>query len=241
MMEDLAGKVVAITGASAGIGAATARALADEKASVVLGARRGERLAALAEDIGGDRAAIVEMDVREPADAERLVATALERFGRLDALVANAGIGAYGGIMDLTDQQLRDMMDTNVAGTVWPIRAAVPRLLETGAGDIVIVSSVAGLRGAGDEAVYAATKFAQVGLAGALDRELRERNIRVSAVCPGGTATEFAMGAGRTPDMPGLADMLRPEDVAAAIVTVLRQPRSMRTLVWSMRSIEEAD
>lgn len=240
-MEDLTGKVVAITGASAGIGAATARALADEKASVVLGARRGERLAALAEDIGEDRSAIVEMDVREPADAERLVSTALERFGRLDALVANAGIGAYGGIMDLTDQQLRDMMDTNVAGTVWPIRAAVPRLLETGAGDIVIVSSVAGLRGAGDEAVYAATKFAQVGLAGALDRELRQRNVRVSAICPGGTATEFAMGSGRTPDMPGLADMLRPEDVAAAIVTVLRQPRSMRTLVWSMRSIEEAD
>jgi NADP-dependent 3-hydroxy acid dehydrogenase YdfG len=239
-MEELTGKVVAITGASAGIGAASARALAAEGASVVLGARRQERLEELADELG-EAAAIVEMDVRDPAASKRLVDTALERFGRLDALVANAGIGAYGGIMDLTDEQLHVMMDTNVAGTVWPIRAAVPHFLEAGVGDIVIVASVAGLRGGGDEAVYAATKFAQVGLAGGLDRELREKNIRVTTLCPGGTATEFAMGAGRTPDMPGLKDMLRAEDVADAVVTVLRQPKTMRSLIWSMRSIDEAD
>jgi len=239
-MEDLTDKVVAITGASAGIGAATARALVAEGAAVVLGARRRERLEELAEELG-DRVTVVEMDVRDPAGSQRLVEEATERHGRLDAIVVNAGVGMYGGIMDLEDDQLREMVDTNVNGTVWPIRAAVPRFLAAGEGDIVIVSSVAGLRGAGDEAVYAATKFAQVGLAGALDRELREQNIRVSAICPGGTATEFAMGHGRTPDMPGLADMLRAEDVAAAIVTVLRQPRTMRTLLWSMRSIQEAD
>ena len=239
-MRDLTGMAVAITGASAGIGAATARALVAEGASVVLGARRVDRLEDLADELGPE-AVVVEMDVREPADSARLVEQAEARFGRLDALVANAGIGAYGGIMDLSDEQLRTMIDTNVAGTVWPIRAAVPRLVEAGGGDIVIVASVAGLRGAGDEAVYAATKFAQVGLAGALDRELRETGVRVSAICPGGTATEFAMGAGRTPDMPGLADMMNPEDVAAAVVTVLRQPTSMRTLVWSMRSIKEPD
>jgi 3-oxoacyl-[acyl-carrier protein] reductase len=240
MMRDLSGEVVAITGASSGIGEASARALVGEGARVVLGARRKERLEVLASELG-DHVAIVEMDVRKPGDAQRLVATATERFGRLDALVANAGIGAYGGIMDLTDEQLATMMDTNIAGTVWPIRAAVPVFLDAGGGDIVIVASVAGLRGAGDEAVYAATKFAQVGLAGGLDRELREKGIRVSTLAPGGTATEFAMGAGRTPDMPGLADMMTADDVAAAVVTVLKQPRSMRTLVWSMRSIEEAD
>lgn len=238
-MEDLTGKVVAITGASAGIGAATARALARHGASVVLGARRTERLREIAEEIGG--ATIVEMDVRDPQDSRRLVDEAVSRHGRVDALVANAGVGAYGGIMDLTDDQLRVMIDTNIAGTVWPIRAVVPHFIEAGGGDIVVVASVAGLRGAGDEAVYAATKFAQVGLAGALDRELRAEGIRVSTICPGGTATDFAMGAGRTPDMPGLDDMLRPEDVADAVVTVLRQPRSMRTLVWSMRSIHEPD
>jgi 3-oxoacyl-[acyl-carrier protein] reductase len=239
-MTDLSGTVTAITGASAGIGAATAAAIAAEGGSIVVGARRRERLDALADDFG-DAVAVVEMDVRDPEGSRRLVDEAIARFGRLDALVANAGIGAYGGIMDLSDEQLHVMMDTNVAGTVWPIRAAVPHFLEAGSGDIVIVASVAGLRGAGDEAVYAATKFAQVGLAGGLDRELRQKGIRVSAICPGGTATEFAMGAGRTPDMPGLADMLRAEDVAAAVVTVLCQPRTMRTLVWSMRSIQEED
>ena len=239
-MRDLNGLTVAITGASAGIGAASARALVAEGASVVVGARRLERLEEMAAELGSSAAAI-EMDVRNPEDSARLVGEAYSRFGKLDALIANAGIGAYGGIMDLTDDQLATMMDINVAGTVWPIRAAVPGFLEAGGGDIVIVASVAGLRGAGDEAVYAATKFAQVGLAGGLDRELREKNIRVSTICPGGTATEFAMGAGRTPDMPGLADMMRPENIADAVVTVLKQPLSMRTLIWSMRSIKEDD
>ena len=239
-MRDISGLTVAITGASAGIGEATARAVVAEGASVVLGARRVDRLEALASELGSN-AAIIEMDVREPADSQRLVQEAYSRFGRLDALVANAGIGAYGGIMDLTDEKLKVMMDTNVAGTVWPIRAAVPGLVEQGAGDIVIVASVAGIRGNGDEAVYAATKFAQVGLAGGLDRELRESGVRVSTICPGGTATEFAMGAGRTPDMPGLADMMSAENVAEAVVTVLQQPLSMRTLIWSMRSIQEED
>lgn len=239
-MRDLTDLAVAITGASSGIGAATARALASEGASVVLGARRVDRLDSLAAELG-PKVAVVEMDVREPADSQRLVEQAYTNFGRLDALVANAGIGAYGGIMDLSDDQLREMMDTNIAGTVWPIRAAVPGLVDGGGGDIVIVGSVAGLRGAGDEAVYAATKFAQVGLAGGLDRELRDSGVRVSTIAPGGTATEFAMGAGRTPDMPGLADMMRAEDVAEAVVTVLKQPLSMRTLVWSMRSVKEAD
>ena len=239
-VRDLNGSVVAITGASAGIGAASARALVAEGASVVVGARRADRLQDLAAELGSS-VLVVEMDVRQPEDSRRFVAAGVERFGKLDAVIVNAGIGAYGGIMDLTDQQLSDMMDTNVAGTVWPIRAAVPGFIESGGGDIVIVASVAGLRGAGDEAVYAATKFAQVGLAGGLDRELREHGIRVSTLAPGGTATEFAMGAGRTPDMPGLADMMRPDDVASAVVSVLQQPRTMRTLLWSMRSMQESD
>jgi len=240
MARDLTGKTMIITGASSGIGAATARALGAEGASVALGARRKDRLTELADELGS-QVAIVEMDVRTSEDSQRLVDQAVESFGHLDAIVVNAGVGMYGGIMDQTDDEIRSMIDTNVAGTIWPIRAAVPRLLENGGGDIVIVASVAGLRGAGDEAVYAATKHAQVGLAGGLDRELREKNIRVSTIAPGGTATEFAMGTGRTPDMPGLADMLDAEDMAAAVVTVLQQPRSMRTLLWSMRSMKEED
>ena len=239
-MPDLHDHVVAITGATAGIGRAAGRALAAAGAKVVLGGRRAERLAELEAELGDSFAGVV-MDVRKPEDSQRLVQTALDRFGTLDAIVVNAGIGAYGGIMDLEDEELAVMMDTNIAGTVWPIRAAVPHFRAQGGGDIVIVASVAGLRGAGDEAVYAATKFAQVGLAGGLDRELHNENIRTTVIAPGGVATEFAMGAGRTPDMPGLANMLRAEDVAAAIVTVLQQPTHMRSLVWSMRHITEDD
>lgn len=240
-MTSLEDRVIAITGATAGIGLAAARAMGERGARLALLARRSERLEELVAAIGDDCAVAVDGDVRSPEDCERLVATAVDRFGRLDSMIANAGIGVYGGIMDQTDEQVRDMVDTNLTGTVWSVRAAVPRLREAGGGDIVIVASVAGLRGAADEAVYAATKHGQVGLAGSMDRELRPEGIAVSLICPGGVATEFAMGTGREPDMPGLDDMLRPEEVADAIVTVLEQPRSMRTLLWSMRSMEEAD
>ena len=239
-MRDLNGLVAALTGVSAGIGRASARALVAEGMKVVGGARRAERLNALSDELG-DAFIGVELDVRQPEGATRLVETALDAFGRLDAVIPNAGIGVYGGIMDQTDDEISAMIDTNVAGTIWPIRAAVPGMVAAGGGDVVIVASVAGIRGAGDEAVYAATKFAQVGLAGGLDRELRSKGVRVTVIAPGGVATEFAMGTGRTPDMPGLDDMLRAEDVAAAVVTVLKQPASMRTLVWSMRSIHEDD
>ena len=105
-MRDLNGTVVAITGASSGIGEATARALAAEGASVVLGARRKDRLTELADELGS-RVAIVEMDVRSPEDSQRLVDQAVESFGHLDAIVVNAGVGMYGGIMDQTDDEIR--------------------------------------------------------------------------------------------------------------------------------------
>jgi 3-oxoacyl-[acyl-carrier protein] reductase len=229
--------VVAITGASAGIGQAAARLLVEEGAKVAVGARRRERLEGLEEELGAENVLPVVMDVRSPGDNRRLVAEAVERFGRLDTIVPNAGIGMYGGILDNEDDALAEMMETNFAGTVWRVRAAVPVFREAGGGDVVIVSSVAGLRGGADEAVYAGTKFAQVGLAGSLDRELREDGIRVTAICPAGVHTEFAMGTGRTEDDPELATYLRPEDVAYAIVGVLRQPRRLRTTLWAMWSM----
>jgi NADP-dependent 3-hydroxy acid dehydrogenase YdfG len=237
-MESLKDTVAVITGGSAGIGRATARELLGVGARVVLGARRLDRLQAIQAEFPG-QAVAVEMDVRSPDDCRRLVRTALERFGRLDSLIANAGIGIYGGILDNTDEALATMLDTNVGGTVWPIRAAVAEMLKAGRGDIVIVASVAGFRGGADEAVYAATKFAQVGLAGALDRELREKGIRVTTIGPAGTSTEFAIGTGRTPDMPELQTYLRPEDIAFAIRTVLEQPRRLRTQYWTIWSMAQ--
>jgi 3-oxoacyl-[acyl-carrier protein] reductase len=230
--------VVAITGATSGIGAATARHLVEAGARVAIGGRRASRLDELVAELGSDNVVGVVCDVREPSDNDQLIAAAVDKWGRLDSVVPNAGIGLYGGIMDNTDEQLTEMMDTNFAGTVWTIRSAVPEMLRTtGGGDIVIVSSVAGIRGGADEAVYAATKFAQVGLAGALDRELRASGVRVTAVCPAGVETEFAIGTGRTAGDPALAEFMRPEDVAFAVVTVLAQPRRVRTTQWQMWSM----
>ena len=271
--RSLEGQVVLVTGATSGIGAACARALAAAGARVAAGGRREDRLKSLADEVGRDKILPVRMDVRSPADSLRFAEAAVSEFGRVDALIANAGIGAYGSILDHSDDVLATMIDTNVSGTIWPIRAALPHMLDKNAdgqvpgraghsggrragaqqaghdgdghqqdgyaGDIVIIASVAGLRGGGHEAVYAATKFAQVGLAGALDRELAPRGIRVTSICPAATQTEFAMGYGRTPDMPELEAWLEPDDVADAVLTVLRQPRRMRTQLWSMWSMSE--
>ncbi|MEX2182976.1 MAG: SDR family oxidoreductase [Chloroflexota bacterium] len=232
-MGPLADTVVAITGASSGIGRATARELVNAGANVILGARRLDRLEALETELGS-RAVAVRMDVRDPADARHFVETAIERFGRIDSLVVNAGVGAYGGILDHSDEFLAEMVDTNVNGSVWVIRAAVAKMLPAGRGDIIVVASVAGFRGGANEGVYTATKYAQVGLAASIDKELRSKGIRVTTISPAATATEFAMGKGRSEDMPTLPEFLQPEDVAAAIRTVLEQPRRMRTQHWSM-------
>ena len=238
--RSLSGSVVAITGASSGIGRAAARLLVEAGANVVLGARRADRLDELVAELGAENALGVSGDVRSAEDQNALVAAAVERFGRLDSVVANAGIGIYGGITDASDEAVRSMLETNLDGTVWTVRAAVRQFREAGqGGDVVIVSSVAGLRGGADEAVYASTKFGQVGLGGSLDREVRAEGIRVSTICPAGVKTEFAIGEGRTEGDPALDDYLLPEDVAFAIVTVLQQPRRLRTTLWAMWSMNQ--
>jgi NADP-dependent 3-hydroxy acid dehydrogenase YdfG len=240
--RELTGTVVAVTGASSGIGAATAQLLAEAGAKIAVQARRSERLDMFVDKYGDDNVLVVTGDVRDPRSAADLVGRAVEKFGQLDSIVVNAGVGMYGGILDRSDDDLQAMMRTNIEGSVWAVRAAVAqfRRAPDAGGDIVIVSSVAGLRGGADEAVYAATKFAQVGLSGALDREVRAEGIRVTAICPAGVETEFAIGAGRTEGDPALEDYLRPEDVAHAIITVLGQPRRVRTTQWQLWSLGQS-
>lgn len=230
---------MAVTGATAGIGRATARLLVSRGARVALLGRRQERLDELVEELGPEQLVMLSGDVGDPEVNRTLVAAAVERFGRLDSLVANAGIGAYGGIMDLTDDEVTTMSTTNFLGTVWSIRAAVPVMREAGGGDVVVVSSVAGLRGGATEAVYAATKFAQVGLAGALDREVRAEGIRVTTICPAAVSTEFALGAGRNAGDAWLEGVLSAEDVAETVLATLEQPRRLRTQLWALRSMSE--
>jgi len=231
-MTSLDGKVALVTGASRGIGAAVARALHERGVRVGLASRRGD-------DLGLAQAVARPCDVRRPEDLEALAGELGERFGRIDILVANAGVGAYGPFLDLPADQLEEMVDVNVKGTLYAVRAALPYLLRSGAADIVTLASEAGRRGLPYEAVYCASKFAQVGFTRALDHELREQGVRCSNVCPGGVATDFAMGRGRTPDMPELAGMMTAEDVAEVVVFVLTRPRNHRLLETAFRPVAE--
>jgi NADP-dependent 3-hydroxy acid dehydrogenase YdfG len=231
-MTSLEGKVALVTGASRGIGAAVAHSLAAEGVRLALASRSGDNL-------GLDGAVARPCDVRRPDDLEAFAAETVERFGGIDILVANAGVGAYGPFLDLPAEQLEEMIDVNVKGTLYAVRATLPHLLKSEAADVVTLASEAGRRGLPLEAVYCASKFAQVGFTRALDHELREQGVRCSNVCPGGVATDFAMGRGRTRDMPELAVMMTPEDVAEVVLFVITRPRNHRILETAFRPVAE--
>ncbi len=240
--RSLENTVVVVTGAGGGIGGATVRLAAEAGARVVAGDVREEALTALVDELGPDRVVTVAGDVREESTAQALLAAGVDRFGRVDSVVANAAVGFYGGVLDATAEQVELMVDVNVKGTVWLARAAVRSFREQGdGGDIVILGSVAGLLvGGGQEAVYAATKGAQINLGYALDRELRGEGIRTTVIAPAGVNTPFAAADGRFGSTdPSEGPFMDPSDIAGAVVHTLRQPRRMRTELWTMWSLAE--
>ncbi|WP_412027732.1 SDR family oxidoreductase [Deinococcus yunweiensis] len=242
MPGKLTGTVAIVTGASAGIGAAVARSLAAEGASLVLTARRQERLDALASELqgSGTQVWVVPGDAREEETAQRTVETATRSGGRLDILINNAGTGNYKNLVDTSAAEYDDMMDTNMRSTFVFTRHAVPVMQAQGSGTLLMISSMAGLYGFAGEAVYCATKFAQVGFAQALDRELRPQGIKVGVICPGGVKTEFALGRGRTEESVAASGMLEPEDVAGAVLLACTQSANSRIIEIQMRTMAEA-
>lgn len=238
----LEGTVIVITGAGGGIGRATALLALEAGARVVLGDLNDAPLNALHEEWGPDRVACATGDVSEESTSDHLVAAGVAAFGRVDSVVANAGVGFYGGLLDHDADRMRLMVDVNILGTVWLARAAVRQFRVQGdGGDIVIMGSVAGmLIGGGKEAVYAATKGAQINFGTALDRELRVEGIRTTVIAPAGVNTAFAAGDGRFGDTPPEeGPFMDPGDIAGAILYTLGQPRRMRTELWSMWSLSE--
>src|SRR6266536_1279022 len=238
----LTGQVALITGASSGIGWAIARAFLKEGADLVVVARRPERLQALAGEAqkSGRRCAVVLGDVREEETAVRAVQTATQQLGQLDILVNNAGIGRYADLIQTSADDYDAMMDTNMRSTFLFTRHVVPVLLERGTGTIITIASMAGVMGFAGEAVYCATKFAQVGFTQALDRELRPHGIKVGVVCPGGVKTEFAIGTGRTEESVAQSGWLDPEDVAGAVLLACTQSSHSRIIEIQMRSMSES-
>jgi NAD(P)-dependent dehydrogenase (short-subunit alcohol dehydrogenase family) len=224
-------RVVFITGASRGVGAAIARSFHEAGANVALASRSGA-------DLGLSEALGVHCDVRDPASVEGAVSATVERFGGLDVVVANAGVGSYGPFLDMDPEDVEAMIDINLKGTLYTARFGLPHLIES-KGDFISLASVAGLRAFPGEAVYNASKFGQVGFTRSLDHEMREQGVRVTNIAPGGIATDFAMGSGRTPDSPELEGMMSAEEVADVVLFAVTRPRGLRLLTVSFRPMSE--
>jgi NADP-dependent 3-hydroxy acid dehydrogenase YdfG len=232
MGKTLDGRVALVTGASSGIGAATAASLAAAGARVALAARRIDRLSQLVERVrhASGEAIAIEADVAERASAEHMVTTAVERFGRLDILVNNAGLMVLAPFANGNPDDWRQMVDVNLLGLTYVTRAAIPHLRRTRGGDIVNISSVAGRLAFATGAVYTATKFAVVGFSDTLRRELLPDKIRVTLIEPGAVQTELVEHVTDESTRKFIDNwqaqmrQLQPDDIAAAILYAVTQP-----------------
>ncbi|PZN12796.1 MAG: short-chain dehydrogenase [Bacillota bacterium] len=238
----LANKVALITGAGRGIGKAIALAFAREGAKVVVTSRTQAELDSVVnqvKELGSEGTAVVG-DASKEADVEKVVNTALRTYGQIDILVNNVGMAYYKPLVETSVEEYDTMMNTNMRSTFLYTRYVVPHMIERRQGTIIIVSSMAGVRGFANEAVYCATKHAQMGFATALDKELRPYNIKVGTLNPGGVNTTFAIGTGRTAGDPKIAMMLDPETVAEAAVLMATAPEKARIMQIWMRPMSEA-
>ena len=242
MSGRLQGKVAVITGASAGIGQACARALMREGASPVLTARRRDRLEQLVGEAKELRLKSVTVagDARDEETALRTAEEAVKAFGRIDILINNAGVGNYKNLVDTSAEEYAEMMDANMRSTFLFSRHVVPLMVKQKSGLVLMISSMAGVYGFAGEAAYCATKFAQVGFAQGLDKELRAHGIKVGTINPGGVKTEFALGKGRTEKGVAESGMLEAEDVAAAVLFACTQPPGSRIIQIQMRTMAES-
>ncbi|MEU3190729.1 SDR family oxidoreductase [Streptomyces sp. NPDC006992] len=232
-MSGIKGKVVAITGASSGIGEATALLLAERGARLVLGARRSERLAELVARIeqSGGTAAHISTDVTRLDDMRALVALADERFGRLDVLVGNAGVGTLSPLDDLRTDEWDEMVDVNVKGVLHGIGAALPVFRAQGTGHFITTASTAAFRIVPSMAVYASTKFAVRALCEGLRQEAGD-SLRVTTVSPGATATPFAEASANSRIRAEITQMrdklaIPPAAIATAVAFAIEQPAAV--------------
>lgn len=249
MTKKLAGTVALVTGASSGIGEATAAALADEGATVAVVARRRDKLEALAERIGGDTL-VIEADVTDPAQAQHAVATTVEELGRLDTLVNNAGVMLLGPIVGAPIEEWQRMVNLNLLGLFYCTHAALPHLIVAAeseprsVADIVNVSSTAGRVARLNSGVYNATKFGVGAFSESLRQEVTTRHVRVTIIEPGATATELAFH-NRPEILEGMAatfgniEIMQAEDIAESIRYAVTQHRRVAVNEILVRPTEQ--
>jgi short-subunit dehydrogenase len=238
-LQNIENKVFLLTGGTSGIGKATLKLLADMKCKIVVNARKNP--------IGFDmefmnfNSQIIKIfgDCADPKITNEMATIAFSTWGRIDGIIANAGVGFFGSVESGTFSEIVEVINTNYLGTINLVRSALPFLKENPSSDIVIVSSAAGFRGNANEAVYAGSKHAQVGFAGSLEREVNKLGIKVSLVCPAGTNTNFAIGRGRKAKDSKLEEYMDPTSVANQILTILKFPPTVRTQVWSTWSTSQ--
>ena len=226
MDQDINGKVMLVTGASSGIGRAVARAAAARGASLVLAARSVERLEALRAEIGSAETLVLPVDLSRPEDVDRMVGQTLERFGRIDVLLANAGIYIPGQITEGDPDRWDEMLALNVNGVFRAVHAVVPGMIERGGGDIIVTSSIAGHQALHHEPIYSASKHAIQAFVHGVRRQMAPHGIRVGSIAPGVVLNELwgyrdpAAIEAKVASREGL----RSEDVADAIFFMLTRP-----------------
>jgi 3-oxoacyl-[acyl-carrier protein] reductase len=214
--------VAIVTGGSKGIGLGIARAFAARGMQVVISARNERELAKAVDELGGgDRVAAVTGDVQRAEDAERLIKETVARFGGLDVLVNNAGLGTFARVADMSVEAWRQVIDTNLTGVFYCCHAAIPELRRRGGGYIVNISSLAGKNSFVGGAAYCASKAGLNAFSEALMQEVRYDNIRVSYVMPGSVATDFGVVDGNDRNSPNDSWKLTADDVARVVVDLV--------------------
>jgi short-subunit dehydrogenase len=237
---DIKGKVAIVTGASSGIGEATAREFGREGAKVVIAARRVDKLQALAQEIyalgNGAGCLVVQADLSKLEDIQTLIDQTLSKFGRIDILVNNAGFGRLDWLEKLDPiKDIQAQIDVNVMGVIQTTRLVLPVMIKQRSGSIINMGSMAGLVGTPTYTIYAASKHAVHGFSEALRREVKPWGIDVSMIYPGGVVTEFGQHAGikrKTKATTPKFLLLTAEDVGRAVVKLVRRPRGMWIIPW---------
>ena len=222
-MQELKGKIALITGGSRGIGKAIALALAEEGVNVAITGRNEEKLKAVVQEIEqkGVKSAYVVFDITSKTEVYGALEKLQKDFGKIDVLVNNAGIAAFGGILEMEDEKWEEIVKTNLFGAYYVVKAVVPSMVERKTGDIINISSTAGLKGNAMTSAYSASKFGLIGMSESMMLELRKQNIRVTTLMPSTIASDMSKEVLKITDG-NPEKVLQPEDFAELVVDLLK-------------------